>query len=306
MSDEANMRVPDLSCSGAEPSDAEARASLRSELLARFAAYLDEALAGPTPPAGLLEHAAKDSVPGAGTDSYSLFASLTALTQEVKLQGRAFKRLDDRIAPLAAETSALDAALRDLPAALTGARREGKEEAERGHVHLLVDLLDRIHRGCDGLEDAERMLARVSEPTAAPSWLARVLRRGTQDAALTALRNAADVLRDAAQAYAIGTAWLTEQLTKLGVSETPCLGLSFDPKTMRAIDVESVPGAQGDTVVCVYRRGYTRGGSVLRLAEVKVERGLAGAAPRPSPSANPSSSTSAPAVIGAAEAAEER
>ena len=45
---------------------------------------------------------------------------------------------------------------------------------------------------------------------------------------------------------------------------------AFDPKTQRAVEVESVPGAQDKQVVRQVRAGWTMGGNLLRPADVVV------------------------------------
>jgi len=74
-------------------------------ILQRFEQWLDDALATEDPPAGIdgeiLEALAADDKgngePDRRCDSYALWAAMTALTQEVKLQGRAFKELNDTL-----------------------------------------------------------------------------------------------------------------------------------------------------------------------------------------------------------------
>src|SRR5258708_39105678 len=72
----------------------------RAEAVRRFEALLDAALAAEEPPAGIdaeILSLVAGEAPGAETDSrdaYALWAAITALTQEIKLQGRAFQELN--------------------------------------------------------------------------------------------------------------------------------------------------------------------------------------------------------------------
>jgi hypothetical protein len=76
----------------------------REEILRRFEEWLDGALAAEEPPRGIdaeilaaMAGASEgEGAPGAGR-AYSLWAAMTALTQEVKLQGRSFKELNDTL-----------------------------------------------------------------------------------------------------------------------------------------------------------------------------------------------------------------
>ena len=75
----------------------------REEMVRRFEALLDAALASENPPAGIdadilesvlndsPDRAANDQDNARACDSYALWAAITALTQEIKLQGRAFQ-----------------------------------------------------------------------------------------------------------------------------------------------------------------------------------------------------------------------
>ena len=75
----------------------------REEILRRFESWLDAALTAEEPPAGLdagflAALAADGGAAGEpGCDTYSLWSAMTTLAQEVKLQGRAFKELNDTL-----------------------------------------------------------------------------------------------------------------------------------------------------------------------------------------------------------------
>ena len=67
----------------------------REEILRRFEKWLDGALAAEEPPRGVdaeimaaMARGGEDRARPAPADAYSLWAAMTALTQEVKLQGR--------------------------------------------------------------------------------------------------------------------------------------------------------------------------------------------------------------------------
>ena len=71
----------------------------REEILRRFEARLDAALAREDAPRGIPEEllAAENGAEESTVDRYRMWAALTALTQEVKLQGRTFKQLSDTL-----------------------------------------------------------------------------------------------------------------------------------------------------------------------------------------------------------------
>jgi hypothetical protein len=92
----------------------------REEILRRFEVWLDGALTAEEPPRGIDAEILAAMTGGdreggarpAPTAAYSLWAAMTALTQEVKLQGRSFKELNDM---LGAQASRMAERERDLP-----------------------------------------------------------------------------------------------------------------------------------------------------------------------------------------------
>ena len=94
---------------GPASASASGRDALRQDLMARFAAWLDQALAEEELPPGADEasveqflgsQAGEDGTAPEGCDLFSLWSAMTALSQETKLQGRAFGRLDESLRPV--------------------------------------------------------------------------------------------------------------------------------------------------------------------------------------------------------------
>lgn len=264
-----------------EPSE-----TLRRRLVERFAAWLDETLARPEPPPGiaadLLAELADAGAAEAENDAseagdlYSLWSAVTALTQEVKLQGRAFQRLTDEIAPLGA---ALEATHQGHREALAETRRVAEEalgqraerdarsarelerRVRRQTLGVLLDLRDRLERGyrtaADQLAEmprepprAVRLFRRLRVEWERPLAAARALEKG----------------------YVLGLERLDEELDHLGVRPLESLGRPFDPHAMTAVDVEETSPQSDGMVLEVYRRGYAWGDEILRPARVKVGR----------------------------------
>jgi molecular chaperone GrpE len=225
--------------------------------------YLDRALAEEEPPPGLtpellsaLENgdplpALQGAEPGnAGCDLYSLWAAMTALAQEVRLQGRTFKQLNETLIENARslETSALVA----IPQA--EARQPRKQE-----IDVLLDLRDRMERGSNTARSAAGELA--------PSRLARWLGLGANYA-----RHVQGILAAILHGYSLTLDSLDEALVACNVSRIVCQGRIFDPQRMTAVDVEETGSVPEGTVVEVYRNGYEWNGEVYRSAQVKVAR----------------------------------
>ncbi len=263
-----------------EPS---ARAEWRARAVARFEAWLDATLADESFALGLEEEivdeflatagAADMADPPDGCSLYDLWAAMTALTQEVKIQGRTFRQLTDAVAPvtaldrtvhdaLTAHDEALAAAERmagDLDRARSERQREAVREAERQAaktvLEALMDTRDRLRRGLAtaGSLDAARAGRLIG-------WVAPGARRAVE--ALAALR----------EGYVMAVDRLDECLREHGVREIAADGALFDPKRMRAAAAVITDAVPNGTVIEVLRPGYESDDGVVRVAEVRVAR----------------------------------
>ena len=72
--------------------------------------------------------------------------------------------------------------------------------------------------------------------------------------------------------YQMGLDRIDEALQPLGVTEIVCDGKPFDPKVMKAADIEETGEVPDGTVLEVYRTGYMIDTEVLQPAQVKVAR----------------------------------
>ena len=237
----------------------------RQAILERFEAWLDSALREEAPPDGIdaeiLAAAEEGSeppgdIPRAG--AYELWAAVTALTQETKLQGRAFqdlaRTLERQPEALAAVTG--EAAREREREIETRARRETERRCRREALEVLIDLDDRLLRGLES--------ARSAQKSGAPSrgFMSRVFGRSdTSEAGVMAA-----VLRG----YELAIERVALALEKLNAHPVRCLGEPFDPRTMNAVDRYETAEAPEGSVVEVYRGGYEWNGEVLRTAQVKV------------------------------------
>ena len=229
----------------------------REEILRRFEVWLDGVLAAEEPPQGITAEllsslAAETEVSANGRcDLYSIWAAVTALTQEIKLQGRSFKQLSETLAPLA-----------DLAPQLPEMQRQAQEGARREMLDVLLDLRDRLGRG---LEAARISQAKMRESLES-GWAARLLARHK------ALRQAFESVAALQEGCALSLGRLNEVLAQFDVREIVRQGEPFDPSSMHAVDVVETEQAAEGTVVEVYRAGYEWKGKVYRPAQVKVAR----------------------------------
>jgi len=235
----------------------------REEILRRFEALVDRALAAEEPPRGiereLFEELAGDGAADPGSDpkcdEYALWSAVTVLTQEVKLQGRAFKELNETLAAQSSRTA------EEIRAAYREREREVQMEAERRArreiLGALIDLRERLARG---LASVEMNRAERGKPG---GWLRRVLRSPAEEAG-------AATLAALERGYQLGLERLDQTLGEFGAREIRCAGQPFDPRRMSAVDREESAAVPEGTVLEVYRSGYEWNGEVFRAAQVKV------------------------------------
>ena len=129
----------------------------REEILRRFQEGLDGALASEEPPRGI-EAEILAVVMGASGEApqppatYSLWSATTALAQEVKLQGRAFKELNQTL-----ESQASRMSERERDSLVSETEHRCRKEV----LGVLIDLRDRLARGLDSVRTSE---AGISKP----------------------------------------------------------------------------------------------------------------------------------------------
>ncbi len=209
----------------------------REEILRRFEARLDAALTPEGAPSGIPEELLAESEAGAedtAVDRYRMWAAVTALTQEVKLQGRSFKQLNDTL---------------------------GRDNQARSRKEALDGLLELRERLLRGVEDAG------AREKVQPAFWDRIFRRRWEQ-----VRHAMDVVDAMEEGYRLSLLSLDDLLAKLDVRPIECKGEPFDPKLMSAVDAVEDTEAPDGTVLAVYRTGYECNGAVYRPAQVRVSR----------------------------------
>jgi GrpE len=209
----------------------------RKEILNRFESWLDSAIAGEAPPAGIPDEIVtgnsetRETDP---TDFYSMWASVVALTQEVKLQGRAFKQLTESLS------------------------REIEQRTRKQVIDALLDLRERLFRSLESVPEENNLQ---------PSWWDKLFSSRMQR-----LRHSLEVLEAMREGYRLGLARLDELLGEFQIYPIECEGSLFDPRRMNAVDIEQTNNYEDGTVVSVYRAGYEWNGEVYRPAQVRVAR----------------------------------
>jgi molecular chaperone GrpE len=238
----------------------------RDEILRRFTAFLDLALAAEEPPCGVdqellsaiiageKEDVSGPGVPsGPGCDSYALWAAMTTLAQEVKLQSRTFKELSEAVG---VQPSRI---LEEIRGADRERERATEYRCRKEALGVLIDLRDRMARGLESVRNGEAEIAK----RAPAGWLAHLFAQRTGDPA-------AAMLSALTKGYELSIERLDQALGEWNAHEIHCQGKIFDPRRMNAVDREKSQAVPEGTVLEVYRSGYEWNGEVFRPAQVKV------------------------------------
>ena len=237
----------------------------REQIMRRFEDMLDAAMASEAPPSGLdagilaaVGTEALQEDDHRRCDSYALWSGMTALTQEIKLQGRAFQDLTNS---LAAQTAKIADELRAVYVERERTlQREAERRSRREFLNALIDLRDRLGRG------RETVRARQAEPIPAPSipWWTRTFSKPAP------LPGPDETLGALIRGYELSIERLDQTLDEFNAREIRCQGEPFDPKRMNAIEREESATVPPGTILEVYRSGYEWNGEVFRPAQVKV------------------------------------
>ncbi|HTQ86772.1 MAG TPA: nucleotide exchange factor GrpE [Candidatus Solibacter sp.] len=235
----------------------------REEILRRFTGLLDRALSSEEPPSGidseLLAAATAGSEEEDGHDSYALWAAMTTLAQEVKLQSRSFKELSDAVGAQPAGTAEeIRAAFEQVREREREVQRATEYRCRKDALGVLMDLRDRMARGLEAVRGGEAEIARSSKAGWFARWFAP--RNDPTPAMLSALT----------KGYELSIERLDQALGEWNAHEIRCQGEIFDPKRMNAIDREESREVPEGTVLEVYRSGYEWNGELFRPAQVKV------------------------------------
>jgi molecular chaperone GrpE (heat shock protein) len=276
--------------------EAKTKEALRVLILQRFAKWLDDVLAEEKPLEGVAaellselydERDSDTTGPAESTyDLHSTWSALTALTQEIKLQGRAFKQLSDKMEPFAGLDASIDRLLAAHGDALSDARRiaeegrtdrtqreselkrEAYDRVRRELIGIIIDIRDRLILGQRSAHESQRKLnehrnlLRLDKFTISKFFFSK-----------TADKNhMLDIVNSLKKGYRMGLDRIDEALQQLGVSEIICEGKPFDPRKMNAVDVEETADVPDGIVLEVYRTGYMIDTDVLQTAQVKVAR----------------------------------
>ena len=271
--------------------EAKTKEALRVLILQRFAGWLDDVLAEEKPLEGiaaqllteLYDQKESDSRdPRAETyDLHSTWSAMTALTQEIKLQGRAFKQLSEKMTPFTGLEAIIDKLLTTHREALSDARRiaeEGRtdrteretevkraarQRARRELIGVITELRDSLTIGLRSAVESQRKMKEHPKWR----WLKEFFIHHSTDH-----NHMLEIVSSLKKGYQMGLDRIDEALQPLGVTEIVCDGKPFDPRVMKAADIKETGEVPDGTVLEVYRTGYMIDTEVLQPAQVKVAR----------------------------------
>jgi len=226
---------------------------VKERLVARFRAYLDSAEAA----------AATAGTEGseAAPDLFTLLAEVAAVKNDVKLQSRQFKTALEELRALVEGLRGTAGRAEDAKPEVAKAGQaehtgpQGLDKAEKALTLELLDLRDRIQAGHD--QAARYRPGRgLTGGGAAPARFVAAMAEG----------------------MAMNLKRLDATLARRGIRPLAAVGEAFDPHTMHAVEQARDPYRAEGTVVAELRKGFLHCGTLLRPAEVVVNR-IEGKAP---------------------------
>ena len=247
------MRPADIPATGADRSrdgnrDQDIARDWKERALDDFRRWLDEL--EEIPPA-----VAEQEPPSC--DLHDLFAELTALRQEVRLQNREQSRAGRELASAAARYDAIDRTTRRRDEELAALERRVSRAAEDRCLLSVLDLRDALVRG----REAARRLRKEGKKAGRKKTLPRKPFRRLQPA-----------IAGVVDGYELALRRCDRTLSRFGVRGVTAVGGRFDARTMHAVETRRVADREDGVVVDEFVSGFVRDGEVLRLAEVAVNR----------------------------------
>lgn len=225
----------------------------RTRILETLADWLDRGCAAEELPEGFPE---AEVAAAAEPDLLSVVTALSRLSEDVRLQGKHFRRLQETLEEQRAQSpsDAQKTASSPTPAFSVVAASElietARDEERNGWLRALIDLHDRL---CRTLEEAECQLRNAGR------WRRVLGAVPVEKAMVEGLRLTVQRFDELLAAH---------QTTRFGK-----VGDRFDPETMKAVDVvepSKVASAGSGTVSGVVSAGYRCGVKILRYANVQV------------------------------------
>jgi len=223
---------------------------------------------------------ADDDVPDVGL--VQLIEAFTALRQELKLQTKSTRGLDEAVQRALA---GLDQASEHLRTVETR-QAQAAEDLARPLVEALIELDEAVERGLRAaetarqqvVEDAVRRFEHASQQRLQnmSAWQRFKARAWSGQAAELFREQVADLHRrimlPLVEGYRLIYERLERTLTELDIRRIACTGRPVDPTRMTVVELVESAEAEPETVVDQVRPGYEWHGRLIRYAEVRAAR----------------------------------
>ncbi len=215
------------------------------------------------------DHVVQSQVDQQKPDLYTLLESVTALRQEISLQGRSFhqleqtlkqltecpdssKSLDENLLLLTQHVEKMEKEIYSLTSqSLKSEREAGREEGRHEAFSLLLDPLLDTHDQLRRLE--EQNVSRVEQKN---SWFFARFGKKREE--------------DFLHLISLSLKKISQRLDTMNVISIAQCGMEFNPSTMKAVETEQSDSTSNHLVSEIYRQGYIHEERVIRFAEVKV------------------------------------
>lgn len=238
--------VPDAFSPGTEPDEEQGLTDWKQQLRSDFEVWLENLT--PADFQAFRENHTDTNVGNEAPDLYTFFAQLlTSVTETRRSNRKTVEALNQWANTLAQVEELMLAAKNEL--ALSRSRAEQSSELSDSFCLVLLELMDRMRR-------LER--AFVTGPVR--KWWQ--IGSGAWEQAWNTQR----------QGFKIIVAHFEELLEKAGVVRIQARGKLFDPSTMIATDTAADPSHADHMVIEEFAPGYRRGNTLLRPAQVRVNR----------------------------------
>jgi molecular chaperone GrpE len=241
-------------------------------------------------------------------DLHTLLGQMLALRQEVNLQTRSARGLQEQAAEALRQLGQAVELLRQRPEPPAVSRSQDTDEAVRPLLKTLVDVHDALSLAAREVQRVQANLLPVLDQLADAHvgsvharaelrlpFLARLFGAGKvlaasqeentrqeqqaqtrRDETGRAIARVRQLVTSMVTGYSMSVQRLDRALQQAGLEPISVLGLPFDPECMEAVEVVSRPETPGSEVLEEVRRGYLWRSRTFRCALVKVARpGLA-------------------------------
>ena len=141
-------------------------------------------------------------------------------------------------------------------------KKEAENRARRETLGVMLDIRNRLKMGSEPARENRQKLGEYQKS----GWLHRTIH------SKAVIRRMHDIVAALEKGYRLGFDRVDEALRQMGVREIVCEGCTYNPQTMKAVDIEETSNFPDGTVIETFRPGYMMDDQVLHPAHVRVSR----------------------------------